>query len=137
MAAGMQRILRKLDDRNVWEGKHVLRRRAYSYLHYSCAYMYGAAGNQKTALRNLLTSFAWYPFPYRRSEVRMALARPKTLVIILLRMLQMMRAEPQLSIWLALTKRSPESQRTRMAPLSPGVHHRTSPCGAATPPAHG
>jgi glycosyltransferase involved in cell wall biosynthesis len=95
MDAGMHRLLRKLDQRKVWDGKRLLRRKAFSYLHYSCAYMYGAEGRQKMALRNVLRSLAWYPFPYRRSEVRMSLARPKTLLIILLRMLRMVREEPQ------------------------------------------
>jgi glycosyltransferase involved in cell wall biosynthesis len=95
MEAGMQRILRKLDERQVWNGRSLFRRKAHSYLHYSCAYMYGAEGRQTAALGKLLRSFAWYPFPYHRREVRMALARPKRLLMILLRLLRIVPADPQ------------------------------------------
>ena len=69
MEAGMQRILRKLDARQAWEGKPWLRRRAYAFCDFSCAYMYRAAGQRRTALRRLLRSFAWHPLPFARAEV--------------------------------------------------------------------
>jgi glycosyltransferase involved in cell wall biosynthesis len=85
MQAGLERILHKLDEGQAWKGDTLLRRKAYSYLHYSCAYLHGAGGNPQAALRNLLRSFAWYPLPYRRAEVRMALARGKLLFTLLRR----------------------------------------------------
>lgn len=89
MQEGLQHILRKLDKRKAWKGHWLLRRKACSYFNYSCAYMHGAAGSQRAALRRLLDSLAWYPFPYRRGEVRMPFARPRLLVAILLRLLRM------------------------------------------------
>jgi hypothetical protein len=88
MQTGMRRILQKVDERRVWQGSWLLRRKAYSYFNYSCAYIYGAAGSHAAALGNMLKSFAWYPFPYRRNEVRMALARPKIMLTNLWRMLR-------------------------------------------------
>jgi glycosyltransferase involved in cell wall biosynthesis len=92
MQAGMRRILRKVDERRAWRGRWLLRRKAYSYLNYSCSYLHGAAGSYAVALGNMLKSLAWYPLPYRRSEVRMALARPKILLTTLWRMLRRARA---------------------------------------------
>jgi glycosyltransferase involved in cell wall biosynthesis len=86
MQQGMHRILRKLDARDAWAGRRLLRRKAYSYVYYSCAYMHSAAGAHTVAAGNLLASLAWYPFAYRRREVRMPLARPKTFLTILLRL---------------------------------------------------
>jgi glycosyltransferase involved in cell wall biosynthesis len=94
MQEGMERILHKLDEGRAWQGAWLLRRKAYSYLHYSCAYMHGAGGDQPAALRNLLRSFAWYPLPYRRDEVRMALARPRMLARLLRRGLRAAPAQP-------------------------------------------
>src|SRR5206468_3536928 len=88
MEAGMKRILHKLDARKAWNGRWLLRRKAYSYCEYSCAYMYREAGYPARALQGLLSSLAWYPFPYRRSEVRMPLARPKTFVMLLSHLLK-------------------------------------------------
>ncbi len=93
MQAGMQRILGKQDERRVWRGRRGLRRKAYSYCNYSCAYMHSTAGNQWTALGQALKSFAWYPLAYRRNEVRMRLARPKLLASIVLRILGAARPE--------------------------------------------
>jgi glycosyltransferase involved in cell wall biosynthesis len=88
MQTGMRRILGKVDERRGWQGRWLLRRKAYSYFNYSCSYMYGAAGHYAVALGNMLKSFAWYPLPYRRSEVRMPLARPKIFLTTLWRMLR-------------------------------------------------
>jgi glycosyltransferase involved in cell wall biosynthesis len=89
MASGMRRILQKLDERDAWRVRRWLRRKAYSYCDYSCAYMYGAAGSHRQALRHLLASLAWFPLPFRRREVKMHLARPKMLVMLLLRLLSL------------------------------------------------
>ncbi len=91
---GMLRILSKLDDQNAWRGDHLLRRRAYAYVHHSCSYNYSVEGEYSIALLNLMKSFAWYPFPFRQSEVRTRLERPKRLVNIALRMLRLRGQEP-------------------------------------------
>jgi glycosyltransferase involved in cell wall biosynthesis len=88
MEAGLRRIHQKLDERRAWRGRWLLRRKAHSYCRYSCAYLYGAAGDQRTALARLLGSMAGYPFPYRASEVRLPLARLRMLTMILLRMVR-------------------------------------------------
>jgi len=89
METHLCRILRKLDERAVWAGRRLLRRKAHSYCGYSCAYLHGAAGSPGVALARLLGSFAWYPFPYRRAEVRMPLARLKLLGTLAVRMLRL------------------------------------------------
>jgi glycosyltransferase involved in cell wall biosynthesis len=93
MEAGMQRILRKLDARDFWRGDRWLRRRAYSFVDYSSAYLYGTAGNQRAAIRRLLNSILWYPMPQRPAEVGIAYPRPKRLAVALLRLLRVKRAD--------------------------------------------
>jgi hypothetical protein len=93
MQAGVERILWKLDQRDAWKGRWLLRRKAYSHHHYASSYLYREAGSHTTALLRLLSSLTWYPFPYLRSEVRMSLARPKMLALIVLRMLGIVRTE--------------------------------------------
>jgi glycosyltransferase involved in cell wall biosynthesis len=97
MEADMLAILGKLDARNAWHNRRWLRRKAYSYCRYSCAYMHGAAGGYAAALRNLCQSFGWYPLPYRRDEVRMSLARPRLLAVSLLRLMRSAWASPSAS----------------------------------------
>src|SRR5262245_31122843 len=77
MEADMRQILRKLDERKVWGWRWLLRCKAHSYCSYSSAYMHGAAGHTGKAMSRLLASMCWFPFPYRRAEVRVPLARPK------------------------------------------------------------
>jgi hypothetical protein len=81
----MLRILHKLDERRVWRGRWALRRKAYSYVYHSCAYLHGVAGGYRRALRCSLKSFGWYPLPYRRREVKTPAERPKRFVLNLLR----------------------------------------------------
>jgi acetyltransferase-like isoleucine patch superfamily enzyme/glycosyltransferase involved in cell wall biosynthesis len=85
MEQGLARIHEKLDGRGVWRVRWLLRRRARSHALYSCAYLYGAAGNQPMALKRLAASFVLYPFPYRAGDVRMPLARARLLLRVLLR----------------------------------------------------
>ncbi len=92
MEADMRRILAKLDTRG-WRGRRLCQRKAHSYCCYSCAYMYGAAGNQARALMNMAKSLAWYPLPYRRTEVSMTLARPRMLAVLALRLLRLLPDE--------------------------------------------
>jgi glycosyltransferase involved in cell wall biosynthesis len=92
--AGMRRILDKIGERKGWQGRRLLRRKAHGYINHSCAYLFDAAGQRGVALWNLVSSFAWYPLPYRRREVRTAFERPKRLLMILLRLLGLKRAPP-------------------------------------------
>ncbi len=87
MEAGLRRVLRKLDDRRAWKGRWLLRRKAHSYCDYSCAYLYGANGDQRAALGRIIGSLARYPLPYRRADVRMPFARVRMLSMILRRSL--------------------------------------------------
>lgn len=98
MELGMRQILDKLDARGAWNGSRSLRRRAYSYCNFSCAYMHGAAGDQRAALIRMLRSFAWYPLPYGRGETTVALARPRRLAVLALRLLRLMPDEPLYSV---------------------------------------
>jgi hypothetical protein len=94
MEAGMRRILRKLDADDYWHGDRLLRRRAYSYASYACAYMHGAAGDQPTAIARLLCSFAFYPLPFHRDETGVSFARIRRLIVALLRLIRMKNSEP-------------------------------------------
>ena len=94
MEAGMKRTLLKLDDRDFWRGDRLLRRRAYGYVNYSCAYMYGAAGHYAVAIRKLIESFAWYPLPARLTSEDVVFARARRLAVLFLRMLGMMSPDP-------------------------------------------
>jgi glycosyltransferase involved in cell wall biosynthesis len=88
MQVGVEHILHKLDARGTWKGRWLLRRKAYSYACYANAYLHREAGELRAALRQLVRSFAWYPLPYRRCEVRMALARVRMLGQIVRRSLR-------------------------------------------------
>jgi glycosyltransferase involved in cell wall biosynthesis len=85
--AGMVRILQKLDEQNLWNGQWALRRKAYSYVYHSCAYLHSAAGAHRRALVCSAKSFLWYPLPYGRREVLTPAERPKRFAVNLLRWL--------------------------------------------------
>jgi len=85
--AGMLRILHKLDARGVWRGRWLLRRKSYSYVYHSCAHVHSAAGSHRRALACSWLSLGWYPFPYRRQEVKCRGERPKRLLVNLARVL--------------------------------------------------
>jgi hypothetical protein len=91
MRAGMRQILRKLDQRRAWAGNNWLRRKAYGYCDYSCAYMAGAAGLPAQALGDVARSLLWYPLPYGKAEVRFPLARLRLLPMNLARLLRLRR----------------------------------------------
>jgi glycosyltransferase involved in cell wall biosynthesis len=75
-----------------------LERKAYSYAAYAAAQNYSSRGLELAALARILRSFLLWPFPYHRREVPTPLARPKKLIITLLRMLHVVaRAVPQTS----------------------------------------
>ena len=96
METGMRKILQKLDECDYWRGDRLLRRRAYGYAHYACAYMHGAAGKQLPAISRILHSLAWYPLPFHRSETGASFGRLRRLVVALLRLLGAVNSEPVL-----------------------------------------
>jgi len=85
MERGLSRVLAKMDERSVWGTRRVLRRKARSYCKFSCAYMYTTSGEHFEALRRLVESVVLFPWPYRRSEVRVPLARTRLLLRVSLR----------------------------------------------------
>jgi hypothetical protein len=89
MEAGVWRILQKLDARSSWRGQWRLRRKAYSYHYYASAYLYEQAGQHGRGLWQLARSLAWYPYPYRREDVRMSIARVRMLAVMLARLLHL------------------------------------------------
>jgi glycosyltransferase involved in cell wall biosynthesis len=94
MEAGMKRILHKLDARDFWRGDRLLRRRAYSYASYSCAYMHGAAGDHAAAVRRLVESLTWCPWPSRAAAGGVPLGRARRLAVSTLRMIGVMNPDP-------------------------------------------
>jgi glycosyltransferase involved in cell wall biosynthesis len=95
MRDGLLAILKKLDADGFWAGRGLLRRKAYSYFHYMCAYMYGASGGSAAALGHAARSLAGYPLPYHPREVRMSFARPRLFAVTLLRALRLKRPAPE------------------------------------------
>lgn len=83
--AGMLRILHKLDQRQAWHGRWLLRRKAYSYVFHSSAYLFGALNRYPRAMGCSLRSFLWYPLPYRLTEVIKIGERPRRFFVNLLR----------------------------------------------------
>jgi hypothetical protein len=81
----MLRILRRIDENGAWRGRWLLRRKAYSYLHYGCSDVNARAGNHLGAVARALKSLAWYPLPYRPDERRMRFDRAKRIAVNLLR----------------------------------------------------
>jgi glycosyltransferase involved in cell wall biosynthesis len=92
-------ILKKTFAQNSPLGKRLsLKRKAYSYAAYAAAQNYSSRGMELAALARILRSFLLWPLPYQRREVPTPLARPKKLIITLLRMLHLVaRAAPQVS----------------------------------------
>jgi glycosyltransferase involved in cell wall biosynthesis len=80
MRIGLARILRKLEAMGAWRGRWLLRRKAYSYLDYTCSYLFHMAGRSREACVHLVRSLVWYPLPYQRSEVNCTLARARLLL---------------------------------------------------------
>jgi glycosyltransferase involved in cell wall biosynthesis len=78
--------------------RFLLMQKAYSYAAYAAALNYSSVGMELFSLARLFQSFLRWPFPYHRREVTTRLARPKKLVVSLLRVLHLMeRACPQMS----------------------------------------
>jgi glycosyltransferase involved in cell wall biosynthesis len=94
MEVGIQKLIDKLDQRGAWKRRPLLRRKAISHFHYSCAHLYGAAGYQTYAIGRMIQSLAWYPFPYARCETTAKFARAKRLAVLCLRLLRVAPPEP-------------------------------------------
>ncbi|HLJ92663.1 MAG TPA: glycosyltransferase family 2 protein [Gemmataceae bacterium] len=78
--------------------RFLLRQKAYSYAAYAAAQNFTSVGRELPASMRILRSVLLWPLPYRRQEVATSLARPKKLLIALLRMLRLMpRAAPRIS----------------------------------------
>jgi hypothetical protein len=82
----MIRILKKLETAGLFDREQPLRRRAYSYLYHSCACIFTAAGEHRTALWNSMRSFAWYPLP--SPDVQQPLERLRRMAAIVRRILR-------------------------------------------------
>lgn len=67
-------------------GKAGLRRKALGLASYSGAWMYYSSGRPQVALRRLLRSFLWWPFPYWKPDVRAPFARLRLLLATLRRL---------------------------------------------------
>jgi glycosyltransferase involved in cell wall biosynthesis len=95
MEAGLARVLRKMDERDSWKGRWLLRRKSYSYWRYSCAYMHVSGGELRLALVRIVQSLVLYPMPLRRCEVRMSCARARLLSMIVRRIMHVAGGVPR------------------------------------------
>jgi glycosyltransferase involved in cell wall biosynthesis len=91
--AGMLRILQKLDERGAWRGRWLVRRKAYSYVHHACSYLYSLQKRYGIALSLSLKSLVLYPIPFQRGELT-NFERPLRAAVIFLRMLKIKPPEP-------------------------------------------
>jgi glycosyltransferase involved in cell wall biosynthesis len=95
-AAGLRVLGKTFAPSSPLNRRFLLKRKAYSYAAYAAALNYSSARMELLALARILHSFLLWPFPYQRDEVTTALARPKKLIITLLRMLRVVKkAVPQ------------------------------------------
>jgi GT2 family glycosyltransferase len=75
-------------------GRHFfLRQKALSYVAYSTSCDYDTSGTELRALHRITRSLLLWPLPYRRRDVTTVLARPKRLVVLLLRLLRRLAAQ--------------------------------------------
>ena len=82
----MRQILRRLDERGVWNRRWLLRRKSYSFMHHCCSDAHARFGNHARAVVRTIKSLGYYPLPYSADEVRMRFERPKRLAVNLLRL---------------------------------------------------
>lgn len=87
--AGLLRILRKQDEAARWQGRWLLRRKAFSYVHHTVAGIHNTNGSHAQAIAASLRSFLWYPLPYRRAEVTTSAERLRRLSVSALRLLRL------------------------------------------------
>jgi glycosyltransferase involved in cell wall biosynthesis len=88
MEEGMQAILDKLEGTGVFRGRALLRRKAWGYFRYSCAFMRFRAGETRAAVQNIVRSLIGYPLPYGREDVRTRFGRVRLLAAATIASLQ-------------------------------------------------
>ena len=77
------RVLRRaLATLPALRGRWLLRRKALARTAVAAAHMYDVTGRRGKALARLFRSFLLWPWPFRRSEVKSALLRPKMILLI-------------------------------------------------------
>jgi glycosyltransferase involved in cell wall biosynthesis len=126
---GMRRILRSLDERRAWRGRWLLRRKAISFMHHSCAAAQARAGNHAGAVLREIKSLAVYPLPYGADQVRIPCERLKRLVVNVLRILHLKRPDreafdmplPIIDAVQALRQTAPASPASPALSASPQV----------------
>jgi glycosyltransferase involved in cell wall biosynthesis len=82
-------ILRAFDRVEPLRGRFFLRRQALGQVAFEASVMYLAKGNHLRALSRIIRSLILWPLPYRRDEFTQQLARVKTLIVVLLRILRL------------------------------------------------
>jgi glycosyltransferase involved in cell wall biosynthesis len=92
--AGMLRILGKLDERRAWQGRWLVRRKAYAYVYHACSYLYARQRRYCPALGLALRSLACYPLPFKQGELTSS-ERTRRAAVILLRWLRLKGPEPE------------------------------------------
>jgi glycosyltransferase involved in cell wall biosynthesis len=103
-AAGLRVLAKTFAKSGPLSKRFLLKRKAYSYAAYAAAQNFSTIGAELPALLRILRSLVLWPFPYSSREVSTTLARPKKLLITLLRLLGALpKAVPQ------TTSRTPDS----------------------------
>jgi glycosyltransferase involved in cell wall biosynthesis len=97
-AAGLRVLDKTFASTGPLHTRSLLKRKAYSYAAYAAAQNFSSVGREFPALTRLLRSLWLWPLPYERQEVTTTLARPKKLIVTLLRLLHVLaRNVPQTS----------------------------------------
>jgi glycosyltransferase involved in cell wall biosynthesis len=97
-AAGLRVLGKTFAPTSPLSKRYLLKRKAYSYAAYAAAQNFSSVGRELPALTRMLRSLLLWPFPYQRHEVATRLARPKKLIVTLLRLLHILtRNVPQMS----------------------------------------
>jgi glycosyltransferase involved in cell wall biosynthesis len=93
-AAGLRVLGKTFAQAGPLHKRWLLQRKAYSYAAYAASLNYSAERLELLSLARILRSFLLWPIPYHRGEVTTSLARPKKLVITLLRILHLVAGAP-------------------------------------------
>jgi glycosyltransferase involved in cell wall biosynthesis len=89
-AAGLKVLDKTFAPSSPLSKRFFLKKKAYSYAAYAAAQNFSSVGSELPALVRILRSFLLWPVPYQRRDVSTGLARPKKLIITLLRLLGIM-----------------------------------------------
>jgi glycosyltransferase involved in cell wall biosynthesis len=84
MTDGMKRILEKCEADGLFDGKPLLRRKAWGYFHYSAAFMYKQAGMKRLSRDHIFKSLALFPGFFDRSHIRHPLGRLRLLAKVII-----------------------------------------------------